>query len=33
MHYRHAAIVGTLAVALAAGGCKREAADVGEETA
>jgi hypothetical protein len=33
MHYRDAAIIGALAVALAAGGCKREAAEVREETA
>lgn len=33
MHYRHAAIVGAIAVALAAGGCKRDAAEVREETA
>lgn len=33
MNYRHAAIVGALAAALAAGGCKRDAAEVREETA
>ena len=33
MNYRHAAIVGALAAALAAGGCTRDAAEVREETA
>ena len=33
MRYRHGAIVGALAVALAASGCKRDAAEVRDETA
>jgi hypothetical protein len=33
MHYTHAAIVGALAVALAAGACQRDAAEVRDETA
>ena len=32
MHYRHAAVVGALTVALAAGACKRDAAEVRDES-